>query len=231
LLLGFAQNDTRFITKRGNMIGLVGFDITKTYISLEDEVRNIVLEHGPISVNDIVAHMAATRKLCNDGSVKLVLINSPEIIQVGHRVYDSLHRFFADRDEYEALVLALRIALLAGTRSVYAVAEEMATLGLRKASSEVIGSILSAADDITQVNGMYRLSAPSSELQGYQELALACLAEGGVERLRQEASAAFGSEMATRFIRFDRRFQASPPRPPNDPTASALHAILADFEF
>lgn len=231
LLLGFAQDDPRFVAKRGNMIGLAGFDIEKTYISLEDEVRNIVLEHGPIDVGDIVAQMADTRKLCNDTGVRIILANSPEVIQVGRRTYDSLHRFFANREEYDALVLALKIALLAGTKSDYALAEEMATLDLRKASIEVIRSILSAADDITQANGMYRFSAQDPQLLRYQEIALACLAEGGIERLRREADAAFGSDVAAQFIRFDRRFEARPAQPSGDTAGSELHAILADFEF
>jgi len=231
LLLGFAQSDARFVVKRGNMIGLAGFDIAKTYISLEDEVRNIVLERGPIDVADIVKHMADTRKLCNDTGVRLILAKSPEVIQVGRRTYDSLHRFFADRDEYDALALALRVALLAGTKSDYALTEEMAALGLGKASIEVIGSILAAADDVTQANGMYCLSAPSAELQGYQAIALASLTDGGVERLRREADAAFGSELTARFIRFDRRFAAHRVPPQENTAGSELHSILADFEF
>jgi hypothetical protein len=229
LLLGFAQDDTRFTVKRGNMIGLAGFDLAKTYISLEEEVRNIVLEHGPISINDIMTHMTATRRLCNDASVKLSLANSPELIQVGRRTYDSLHRFFADREEYDALVLALRIALLAGTKSVYALADDMAALGLPKASTEVIGSILAADDDVSEANGMFRLTVQDPPLQRYHEIALASVADGGIERLRQEADAALGSDVAARFIRFDRRFRAKPARRA-DTIGSALHAILADFD-
>jgi hypothetical protein len=231
LLLGFAQDDPRFVAKRGNMIGLAGFDIEKTYISLEDEVRNIVLEHGPIDVADIVAQMADTRKLCNDTGVKLILGNSPEVIQVGRRTYDSLHRFFANREEYDALVLALRIALLAGTKSVYALAEEMATLGLRKASTEVIGSILSAADDVTQANGMYRLSAPDARLQRYQQIALPSLADGDIDQLRRQVDAEFGNDTAEQFIRFDRRLHVSANPQRDSAAGSELHAILADFDL
>jgi hypothetical protein len=230
LLLGFAQDDTRFVTKRGNMIGLAEFDLATTYISLEDEVHNIVLEHGPIGLNDIVAHMAATRKLCNDGSVKLALTNNNEIIQVGRRTYDSLHRFFANRDEYEALFIALRVALLGGTKSVYALADEMAALGLDKASTEVIGSILTADADVSQVEGMYRLAMQDPALQRYQEIALASLAEGGVDRLHREAEVALGGEAAARYIRFDRRFQARSGQQ-SAVVDSELHAILSDFEF
>lgn len=231
LLLGFAQDDGRFVVKRGNMIGLAGFDITKTFISLEDTVRNIVLEHGPIEVAEIVAHLADTRSLCNDASIKNILANSPEVIQVGRRTYDSLHRFFADREEYDALVLALRVALLAGTRSVYALAAEMATLGLHKASTEVIGSILAAADDVTQAGGLYRLSDPDARLQHYEQLARASLADGNLERLRQQAETAFGSQTAEQLIRFDRRLQTSPTQQQNKAASSELDAILADFEF
>jgi hypothetical protein len=229
LLLGFAQDDPRFIVKRGNMIGLAGFDIEKTYISLEDEVRNIVLEHGPIEVADIVARMADTRQLCNDTGVKIILVNSPDVIQVGRRTFDSLHRFFSNRHEYDALALALRIALLAGTKSVYALADEMATLGLRKASTEVIGSMLSAAEDITQVNGMYRLSEPDARLRCYQELALAHLADGDVERLRRRLEAEFGHETAEQFIRFDRRWDVGALQRQDGAASSELDAILADF--
>jgi hypothetical protein len=231
LLLGFAQDDPRFIVKRGNMIGLAGFDIEKTYISLEDEVRNIVLEHGPIEVGDIVTRMAATRQLCNDTGVKIILINSPEVIQVGRRTFDSLHRFFSDRQEYDALVLALRIALLSGTKSVYALADEMMALDLHKASTEVIGSILSAADDVDQAKGMYRISAPEARLQRYQELALARLADGDVDRLRGQLVAEFGHEAAEQFMRLDRRWHAAVNQPQNSNVVSELDAILADFDL
>lgn len=231
LLLGFAQDDPRFVVKRGNMIGLAGFDIEKTYISLEDEVRNIVLEHGPIEVGDIVARMADTRQLCNDTGVKIILVNSPEVIQVGRRTFDSLHRFFSDRQEYDALVLALRIALLSGTKSVYALADEMAALDLGKASTEVIGSILSAADDVDQAKGMYRISAPDARLQRYQALALARLADGDVDRLRAQLETEFGQEMAEQFIRLDRRWHVAANNPQNSAGGSELDAILADFDL
>lgn len=231
LLLGFAQDDNRFIVKRGNMIGLAGFDVSKTHMSLEDKVCAIVLEHGPIDVAGIIARMADTRELCNGTYVRLTLAKSADVIRVGRRIYDSVDRFFSDREEYDVLVLALRIALLSGTKSVYALADEMAALGLGKASTEVIGSLLTTADDVTQVNGMYHLSAPETDLQRYQAIALASLADGGLERLRQEADAAFGSDTAARFIRVDRRFQANPSPRRNDTVGSELHAILADFEF
>jgi hypothetical protein len=231
LLLGFAQGDRRFTVKRGNMIGLACFELAKTYMSLEHEVCNIVLEHGPISVPDILSHLAATRKLCNGTHVRLSLAKSAEIIQVGRRLYDSLYRVFTDHAEYDALMLALRIALLTGTKSVYALATEMATLGLGKASTEVIGSILGAVDDVAEADGMYRLTAPGPDLERYQAIALASLANGGLERLRGEAAAAFGSDVAARFIGFDRRFSTSPVPRQSDTGSSALHALLADFEF
>lgn len=231
LLLGFAQDDPRFIVKRGNMIGLAGFDIGKTYISLEDEVRDIVLEHGPIETTDIVARMAATRRLCNDTGVKLILLNSPEVIQVGRRTFDSLHRFFSDREEYDALALALRIALLTGTKSVYALTDEVAALGLRKASTEVIGSILSAAEDVTQANGMYRMSTLDARLQRYRDIALAHLADGEPGPPRRQLEAAFGHDTAEQFIRLDRRWYAVAHRRQNSAAGSELDAILADFDL
>lgn len=232
LMMGIVQDDERFVTKRGNMVGLASFDLQKTYISLEDEVRNIILSDGPISIPEIVARLASTRKLCNDSGVRLILSHTPTIIQVGRRTYDSLHRFFTSREEYDDLVTAIQVNLLFRPKSVYALSQELISLGFARASTEVVESLLNAMDDINKTKDAYTIKSARQELCSYRDISSKCLADGAdcsilLARLQEYMPL----KLAERMVRLDYRLSLSRNDEAETVNTSELSSILDEFDF
>lgn len=232
LMMGIVQDDQRFVTKRGNMVGLASFDLQKTYISLEDEVRNVVLSDGPISIPEIVARLASTRKLCNDSGVRLILSHTPTIIQVGHRTYDSLHRFFTSREEYDDLVTAIQVNLLFRPKSVYALSQELISLGFARASTEVVESLLNAMDDINKTKDAYTIKSARQELCSYRDISSKCLADGAdCSILLARLQEGMPLKLAERMVRLDYRLSLSRNDEAETVNTSELSSILDEFDF
>jgi RNA polymerase primary sigma factor len=229
LMMGIVQDDERFLTKRGNMVGLSSFDLDETYISLEDEVRNLVLDQGPISIPEIIANLSATRKLCNDTGIRLILSQTPSVVRVGPRTFDSIHRFFRNTSDFEDYVLAIKISLMVRAKGNYAVAEDLTALGLSQATPYVVESLLNVIEHTT-IHGTHSLAKLDNELSTYKTIADDCLTEGAsreelVRRLQ-------GIDLrAEKLTRLDRRFcplgNAAEPIVPG----SELRSILYEFGF
>jgi RNA polymerase primary sigma factor len=231
LMMGFVQDDERFVTKRGNMIGLATFDLNETYISLEDEVRNLVLEQGPISIRELMIQLSDTRKLCNDTGIRLILSQTPSVVRVGPRTFDSIVRYFRKPTDYEDYVLAIKVCLLLGPKGSYALAEDLNALGLTQATLYVVESLLGAIDHST-VNNTHSLVSVDQELSVYRAIAQACFDEGSSrdELVRRLSTAVVGAR-AEKLSSFDRRFcRLAAPEEAVVP-GSELGSILSAFGF
>jgi hypothetical protein len=231
VVMGFVQDDKRFITKRGNMIGLASFDLTTTFMPLEEEVRNLVIEYGPITIPEILDKLSETRKLCNDAGIRQIFAATPSVIKVGRRTYDSLHRFFETREEYDDLVVAIKVGLLAGPKGIYALTEGLERQGLRKVSSEVVESVLTSMDGVAKAGNAYCLEQLDAELYQYQEIATRCLEHGGRGELERQIAQKNLSTLVQKMVHFDGRF--SGPNVPVGESAgrSELSSILDEFDF
>jgi RNA polymerase primary sigma factor len=232
LVMGIVQDDERFVTKRGNMIGLRSFDLSATYTPLQDEIRRIVQDHGPVTLQDIADRLSDTRRLCNDSGIRLVLFQSPDIIQVGRRTFDVLHRFFESRDEYEEMLLAIRISLLEGKKTTYTVAQDLALLSFGRATPHLIDSLLQSMDDARSVGGIHELTQMSAELTQYQDAALRSLREEhSLKSLLSMTLAGIDSPRLERLASLDARFLRHQGGTPTTSEAGELASIIKEFSF
>ena len=230
LILGIAQDDERFVTKRGNMVGLIDFNIEETFISLEDEVCDLVRDHGPISILDIVDRMSATRKLCNDSGVRLILSGQPWIVEVGYRKYDVIDRLFSDKEEMQRYILAIKISLLGGVKSKFAISEDLRAVGLSKATPEVVGSLLANVDHVAE-KSLVRLVSMDVELGTYATLAGVALGKKGHAGTLSSASPSYAAEWMEELSSLDSRFLPFKNSNPQAAEHTELRAILDEFNF
>lgn len=221
LLMGIVQDDNRFVTKRGNMVGLSSFDIDQTFVALEDEVCELVKKFGPISIPEIMDRMSETRKLCNDSGVRLILSSQPWIVETGYKTYDTSWRVLGSEAEFQRYVLAAKIALLGGTKSSYAIATELKSVGLQKATSELVSALMESVEH-TLVGSAYRLLDMNDELEEYEAFAQKALHRNEVLDSDSERFAALKA--------LDCRFKTAPSETIDTPN-SELGAILAEFNF
>lgn len=232
VVMGILQDDRRFTTKRGNMIGLISFDLDEAYTPLQDEIVRIVLSHGPVSLQEITARVSETRRLCNDSGVRFVLAQSPEVIQIGPRTYDSLHRFFENRESYEDLLLAIRISLLDNGKTTYALSQELERLGLPKVTPQLIESLLASMKDVETENDIHVLAAVGSELAEYNDAARSVLSKSGTkEDLEKWFEDAIQKERLLEMATLDARFLPSSSSSIAVPGRTELDSILSEFGF
>lgn len=232
LMMGFVQDDERFTTKRGNMIGLMSFDLAEAYTPLQDEIHRIVLEHGPITLPDISERLSATRRLCNDSGIRLVLNQWPDVIRIGRRTYDALHRFFDTRQDYDDLLLAIRISLLEKKKTTYAITQDLVLLGLVKASPQLVESMLLSMDDILSQNGAHQLTSQDDDIVEYNEVVVQLIRK---YKTREEILAALRekqpSERLEKLMSVDGRLIKDVAATAPEPEDTEIASILKGFEF
>lgn len=232
LVMGIVQDDERFTTKRGNMVGLASFDLTATYMPLQDEVRKIVIEHGPVSLQEISERLSDTRRLCNDSGIRQVLSQSPEIIRIGRRTFDSLHRFFETREVYEDLLLAVRLSLLERRKTTYAIAQDLSRLPFQKLTSHLVESLLFSMDDVRSEGDFHELVEQSDELRSYDSAVVRSLCDAGsVAVVRASLVGVLPSERVGKLTSLDTRFFIPMPSSQSSATDTELGSILRDFDF
>jgi hypothetical protein len=232
LMMGFVQDDERFTTKRGNMIGLMSFDVAEAYTPLQDEIHRIVLEHGPISLPEISERLSATRRLCNDSGIRLVLNQWPDLIRIGRRTYDALHRFFDTRQDYEDLLLAIRISLLEKKKTTYSITQNLVRLGLAKVTPQLVESLILSMDDIKSQVGVHELIEQDDDIAQYNETVVQSIQNGQrQEDVLERLQGKMPSERIEKFLSVDGRFNLdiSPTSPKSEESEIAL--ILRDFDF
>ena len=222
LLMGIVQDDTRFITKRGNMVGLNSFDIDATFTLLEDEVCNLVREFGPITIPEIMKHLSSKRELCNDSGIRLILSSEPWIVEVGLRSYDANWRILGSEQELDRYTLGVKVSLIGGPKGSFAIADDLRAVGLVKATPELVCSILESIDHVL-VGASYRIENLEEELEAYAKYA--------EEKLSVNPSKeSVTNDSMLKYVALDRRFKSGAEQRV-DNANSELGAILAEFEF
>lgn len=231
VVMGMVQDDERFATKRGNMVGLIEFDLTEAYTPLQDKIRKIVLDHGPITLPEIAERLSDTRQLCNDSGIRVVLSRSPEIIQIGRRTFDALHRFFDSRKAYEGLLLAIRISLLEKRKTTYAIAQDLDRLNLKKMTSHLVESMLLSIEDIRSEGDVHELNGSDPELTHYNDVVVRALQKGGTaEDVQMLLRDTISSDRLVTLTSLDTRFLMDSAAS-LAPMGTELGSILKDFDF
>lgn len=232
VVMGILQDDKRFVTKRGNMIGLASFDVEEAYTPLQDEIVGLVLNHGPISLQEIAARLSETRRLCNDSGIRQVLSQSPEIIQTGKRTYDSLHRFFEDRASYDDLLLAIRLSLLGRRKTTYALCQDLEKLGRTDVSPQLLLSLISSMEDVETDSDIHYLSKIDGELEAYDDAVASVLPNSrALANAPEIADGVLPLERVRKLQALDARFLTNDGLDASATENTELGSILKEFGF
>ena len=102
MLHGICKDDSRFITRRGLMIGLTRKDFNQSFISLTELIHNVVEKKGPISIADINKQISECRDVF-DANIHAILKKSSTIVSLGSGFYDITERDVGDTGEVDKL--------------------------------------------------------------------------------------------------------------------------------
>jgi len=123
MLLGIIQDDERFVTKRGLMIGLATDEHKSEFRGLGEEVLVVLTEaQRSMTLVEIARELEGRRDVLAT-SISIGLENSPEAVSVGRGRFDLVCRAIGPGERQTDLILACAIALAHGPRTAFALSE------------------------------------------------------------------------------------------------------------
>lgn len=166
MVLGILQDDSRFVCKRGLMLGLNTFS-EDDFIGLNEQIYEIVNNHGPIDVRGIQQYLSESRKVL-DVTVGMMLDASPEHIKVAPSTYDQISRALGDEDTCLKLKYAVEIALIDNDLSLFSLQERIACVGF-DLNKHVVLSWLDKQENIDRNKSIIHLASLSTEVGDYNK--------------------------------------------------------------
>ena len=123
MLLGIVQDDGRFVTKRGLMIGLATDENKSEFRGLGEEVLAVLTEaQRSMTLVEIAQELEGRRDVLTT-SISIGLDNSPEAVSVGRGRFDLVGRVIGSDERQTNLIVASAIALANGPRTAFALSE------------------------------------------------------------------------------------------------------------
>lgn len=123
MLLGIVQDDKRFETKRGLMIGLASDDNKSEFRGLGEDVLTVLTEaKRSMTLVEIAEELEGRRDVLTT-SISIGLENSPEAVSVGRGRFDLTVRAIGQEERQADLTLACAIALANGPKTAFALSE------------------------------------------------------------------------------------------------------------
>ncbi|WP_417246779.1 sigma factor-like helix-turn-helix DNA-binding protein [Celeribacter sp.] len=123
MLLGIVQDDERFVTKRGLMIGRATDEDKSEFRGLGEEVLAVLTEaQRSMTLVEIAQELEGRRDVLTT-SISIGLENSPEAVSVGRGRFDLVGRAIGPGERQEDLISACAIALANGPRTAFALSE------------------------------------------------------------------------------------------------------------
>lgn len=123
MLLGIVQDDERFETKRGLMIGLASDDKKSEFRGLGEDVLAVLTEgQRSMTLVEIAEELEGRRDVLTT-SISIGLDNSPEAVSVGRGRFDLTVRAIGQEERQADLILACSIALASGPKTAFALSE------------------------------------------------------------------------------------------------------------
>jgi RNA polymerase primary sigma factor len=234
MMLGIVQDDNRFLTKPGLMIGLRKFRGKALFISLEDEVIDMVFNNRPITLKAIFSSLSETRSLCNDTTVRNILKNNENIIKVSNNKYDLLCGLFECPEKYEEFILRVKIILLGGAQSIQSIDEKLNQLRVDKIERCSLESILGSSKMFKSKDGIYQNNKINSELKNYDKFMQKVIKAGMKEKeIRFSLKWNSCKKIFLKYLPMDPRVIIESGNGPESRTnkSTELDSILDEFDF
>ncbi len=239
MLHGIVQDDKRFLTRPGFMVGLKTFK-EKSFKFIEEEIIDFLVRNRPATLKKIHNEFLKTRFLAND-TIKRTILKSKNIIEVDNDKYDLLCGVFASENDYEDFVLQIQIILLSGPQSFQLIIEKVNNVSSFNLNPCVIRSILSSLTAIKLNNGICQNDTISNNLRLYDKVIKNALGEGTsvkaikaiIENIKNTLTRKPDRNLFEKYFKMDPRFNLQV----NDKSYSIvsknseLNKILREFNF
>ena len=171
VLLGIMKDDDRFITRRGFMVALTAKAEQFRFRSLDTTIYETVKEHGPVSVAWI-CHALKDRRRVLEVTISMALDADSRILKLPGSVFNLSDRIFSHQAQRTDLEDAIRLCLLDGPRTVFAVVSMLRTndtFAGFEISPEIVYSVVRHMQDVDRLADQLSLSCCSQELQEYKD--------------------------------------------------------------
>jgi len=171
MVLGVAQDDSRFSIKRGGMIGLNSKEFEDSFVSLYDSVYKIMSECGPMTPSEMKEHLfKLTHRDILTVTINMIFKEkqSDNYVAIDEGTYDLMANFFKNTEEQNRIQYALEIALIDNPATGFHLMEKLGSVGF-KLNIYTLYSFCSKLDNIQISNHLISLTEPSSEVRKYNE--------------------------------------------------------------
>ena len=220
MLLGILQDDNRFTSKRGLMLGLDTFR-EQDFVGLNEQIYSFVDTHGPVNIRAIQEYLSKNRKVF-DGTVTIVLDSSPDYVKVSPSTYMRLDKAVGDYQIINKLKYAIELSLIESDLSIFSLMERLHQVGL-DLNKYVVISWLDKQDNIDRKKSIVRLAKPSPEIQEYNDLLKSLAPRGDLSELYRAFKLIAQSDY--RLIAGERQ------RSYTFPDSEELDKLFREFEF
>ena len=165
LLLSLLQKDNRFKTSPGLMIGLTSFDDVE---SLNELVKKIIIESGPITVPEIqeILEEKYFRKVLAV-TLKPIVDKNIDIIQIERGKFDYIYKYIADVFALDKIIKAMQMILMEKSMSAYSVFSHFRLINELGLNEQIVKSIMISSDKFSQERELFFLSKPDPEIRDY----------------------------------------------------------------
>ena len=171
VLLGIMKDDDRFVTRRGFMVALATKAEQLSFQSLDTTIYEIVKTYGPIGVAGIRRVLKGRRRVL-DVTIFIALGRDSRILKLPGSVFNLSDRIFSHQAQRTDLEDAIRLCLLDGPRTVFAVVSMLRTndtFAGFEISPEIVYSVVWHMQDVDKIADQLSLSCCSQELQEYKD--------------------------------------------------------------
>lgn len=207
-ILGILQDDKRFETAPGLMVGLINYSREIHIKPLTETVLELVYKEGPLRVRDIKERISETRRVLDVG-ITVILENSPDIIKIEPGLFDTIEHVFGNQNKYNDYLLAIKLILIDKVSTILSIQKRLDFLtnfNELNINKITLHSILKKCNDIDDLDGRYSLLSVDEEIRKYNEI-VSSLIERGIksEKIRNMVSNELGSDYSKKFCDLDFR--------------------------
>jgi hypothetical protein len=168
IVLGICQDDGRFDSKRGMMLGLARGGFHEEFTSLTVSLRQVVVENGPITVSEIKSALSDTRELL-DVTIGMLLDTVGDVVRVASATYDYVPRVFGSDTEKESFVRGLALCVVDGPSSLPVISSRIGALNFNFDNITIL-SLAQKIDQFEIENSMISLVSQAPELEEYNRI-------------------------------------------------------------
>ena len=169
ILHGIIQDDLRFVTKRGFMVGLTDYSNKVAYLSLGEQIEHIVKKYGVVSTKDILKKLSMSRKIFQS-NIDSYVDSSEHILKIARGQYVNRDIYFKSKDNYWDFIISIEIILQDEEQTLLSIYEKIKLIEKFKVlniTKQLLMSVLEKEKLFKRVGDYFELTYMPGELKIY----------------------------------------------------------------